>query len=1106
MPESVEFATILLTDIVGSTGHEMMLGPAQADELRDRHFGLLREAIEWAGGREVKTTGDGLMVAFRSVSAAVRCAVAMQQSIERHSRHGEQPVRIRIGLGAGETTVQDDDYFGRAPIEAARLCAKAPADGILASTTVAMLAERSQDVEFESVGEVELKGFPQPVEAMAVLWQPLPDESGRLAGDWPLPSELSGPRGMYVGRRPEREQIERARTAAASGTGRVVLLSGEPGIGKTRLAAHSAIVTHGAGFAVLWGSCSEDLAVPYEPWIGACTQAVDRLPQDVLERYVERFGGEVGRLARNLWQRVPEAPAPQPSDPETERFLLFAAVAGLLAAACAARPVCLVLDDLHSGDGQSIALLKHLARTVTQDPLLVIVTYRDSELTKDHPLTAALADMGQLDGVQRLALNGLGVTEVCELMSAAAGHDIAEEGLALASEITSQTGGNPFFVAEVLRSLVESGMLVLDEETGRWSIDSSTAIRLPQSVRDVIERRVQRIGDDVRALLVPAAVVGNSFDVGLLSELVDLGEDAILDRLETAVAAALLVESTERVGRFSFAHALINQCLYEGLGATRRAMLHHRVALALEAIGAGENEERLGELALHWRLATAPVAAHKAAEYARRAGQRTLASLAPAEAARFFADAVELSGEATSVERCQALIGLGEAQRQMGDGDYRQTLLEACRIAYELEDAQLATDAALANTSGTYSVIGEVDAARMEAIEHALQIDDPPSPARRSRLLALEALELGWDPDVRRRRALVEEALQLARSAGDPVVLSSVLRHAVLASTSADTLETRAELAKELARSSKAAQDPALEFWADVVDFNVNVERCDSAAAEMALRRMETRAHDLGQPLLSWNAAYGRAGWSLPRGHLVEAEALAEHAFQVGQQAGETNAVLIYGGQLASLRAYQGRADEVIPMLEGSLAAYPHVSGWHAGLASCYCLAGRNSDAAEIVRSAAPDRFARVFWDQGRTTALALYADAAYECGLRDEAEVLYELIEPWKDQVAWNGATMFGHMTMWLAMLASVLGWEERADSLFEAACSVQKENGLLLWLARTYTAWGETLARRGDVEEAKRMATQALELAREYGYGVFEGRAAAVVTSEVGAGTSRT
>lgn len=1095
MPASVEFATILLTDLVGSTQRAISVGPSRADELRGKHFALLRETIEWSGGREVKTTGDGLMVAFRSVSAGVRCAVTMQQVIERHSRNSAEPVHIRIGLGAGETTVQDGDYFGTAPVEAARLCQEAPPDGILVSAAVRMLADRSENVEFESAGELELKGFPQPVEAFAVSWQPLADESGRMGGDWPLPLELGTPRGTYVGRQVERAQLGYARVAAQNGSRRVVLLSGEPGIGKTRLAAHAATVAHGDGFGVLWGSCYEEWVVPYEPWIGVCTQLVEHIPQDMLDRYAERFGGEVARLAQNLAHRVPDVATPQPSDPDTERFLLFAAVAGLLQAACESRAMCLVLDDLHCADGQTIALLKHVARTLTQARLWVIVTYRESELTKDHPVTAALADLRQIDGVQRLALDGLHLEDVSALMSAAAGHELDEDGIELASEITSQTGGNPFFVGEILRSLVESRILVFDETAGRWKIGPSTALRLPQSVRDVIERRVQRLGDGVRELLVPAAVIGNSFDVELLSELVDITESVVLDRLEAAVAAALLVESTDRIGRFSFVHALINQCLYEGIGPTRRAKLHQRVALALETVGAADDEERLGELAMQWRLATAPVAAQKAADYARRAGQRALASLAPAEAARLFGDAVELSGDADSIERCEALIGRGEALRQIGDGEYRQTLLEAARIAYALGNAQLAADAALANSPGTYSVIGEVDAARLQAIEQAIELDDPSSPARRARLLALEALELGWHPDVQHRRALADEAVRLARAAGDARVLASVLRNAVLASTSSDTLALRTELATELVDAAETTQDPALEFWARVVQFNAMVEKCDSAAAEAALDRMETCAHCLGQPLLNWNAAYGRAGWSLPRVRLVAAEQLAEYAMQVGQQAGEPNAVLIYGSQIASLRAYQGRGDEVVATLEQITSAYPHVSGWDAGLASCYCLTGRHEEAAVIVERAAHNRFEHVYWDQGRTTALALYADATYECKLTREAEILYDLIEPWRDQVAWNGASMFGHGSMWMALLAAILGWDDRAEELFEFACALQEANGLLLWAARTYLGWAETLAGRGDETRAREKAARALELAHSHDYGVFVPRATAIL-----------
>jgi len=287
--ESIELATILLTDLVGSTRLATSVGPVRADELRDEHFDLLREGIEAHGGREVKNTGDGLMVAFTSASAAVR-----------------------------------------------------------------MLAGRSEEVEYESVSELELKGFPQPVEAFAVAWAPVAEAPG--AGRWPLPSLLrSVPTISYVGRERERGLLEETRVAVQFGARRLVSISGEPGIGKSRLAAHAAFAAHGDGFAVCWGACSEELAVPYEPWIEVYAQVVENAPQAVLESDVERHGGEISRLARNLSRRVPTAPAPQGSDPETERFLLFSAVAGLLADVSASTPLCVILDDLHWGDGQSVS-------------------------------------------------------------------------------------------------------------------------------------------------------------------------------------------------------------------------------------------------------------------------------------------------------------------------------------------------------------------------------------------------------------------------------------------------------------------------------------------------------------------------------------------------------------------------------------------------------------------------------------------------------------------------------------------------------------------------------------------------------------------------------
>ena len=216
----------------------------------------------------------------------------------------------------------------------------------------------------------------------------------------------------------------------------------------------------------------------------------------------------------------------------------------------------------------------------------------------------------------------------------------------------------------------------------------------------MIERRVERLGEEALEVLRLAAVIGRVFDLELLESMLEIDESQLLDHLEAAVAASLLAESDERVGQFRFAHALINQTLYEGLGATRRARMHQRVAQALEELYGEDPGEHLSELALHWRLAAVSVDKAKAADYALRAGQRALESLAPAEAVKLFADAVELIGDVDSAERCEALIGLGEAQLQTGDAAYRETLLEASRIASALADAELAARAALANNRG----------------------------------------------------------------------------------------------------------------------------------------------------------------------------------------------------------------------------------------------------------------------------------------------------------------------------------------------------------------------------------------------------------------------
>ncbi len=1099
MVETVELATILLTDLVGSTRLATSVGPVRADELREEHFGLLRDAVAACGGQEVKNTGDGLMVAFGSASAAVRCSVSIHQRLERRYRDAEQKLHVRIGIGAGESTVKDGDYFGMPSIEAARLCAQASTDGILVSGTVKMLAGRIEGVQMQSAGELELKGFPEPMAAFTVAWAPLDEETGAAASRWPLPPMLrSVPPVPYVGRVHEREVLEEARALARDGAHQLVLLCGEPGIGKTRLASYAAHQAHAEGFAVCWGSSSEELAVPYEPWIAVCSQLVAHAPKDLLDAHVRRHGGELARVARNLAERVPELPAPQLSDPETERYLLFSAVVGLIEQVSQSVPLCAVLDDLHWVDTQSLGLLKHLMRTLERGAFEVIATYRDSDLGKDHPLTAALADLRRLEGLPRIALRGLGVDDVSQIMAAVAGHELDDDGLDLAAQIASETEGNPFFVGEILLGLSESGGLVFDEASGRWTVDRSGEIALPESVREVIERRVDRLGDGAREALTLAAVIGRAFELELLSAIVDVPEAHLLDLLEAAVAASLLAESDDQVGHFRFAHALVNQTLYEGLGATRRARMHQRVAIALEHRYGADPGEHLAELALHWRLAAVSVDKAKAANYTLKAGEQALERLAPAEALKLFTDALELTNGTETLERCQALIGLGEAQRQTGDADYRETLLQAAGLASKLNDAELAATAALANSRVLQSVMGEIDEQRLAAIERGIELDDPPRPARRARLLALKAVELTWGPDFTQRRSLSDEAIVLARGAGDLRSLAEVLQRASYGLWSAETLEQRIALSDEFSSCAATLADPALQFWARDIEQNVHIEGADLARAEAALQQKQLIAAELGQPMLEWIATWTAATWEIMRGNLAAAEGLAERAFNIGQHSGDPDAVLVYGGQLAAVRFYEGRGAEVIEMLEQSVAAYPAIAAWRAALAAQLCWLHRESEARAMLEEAARDRFEHVQPGPAKLSALTSYAEAAAMTSSRGIASILCELMEPYSEQIVWNSVTGYGHTRMWLGLLCAVVGENQLADQHLSFASRFQEDNGLLLWAARGQIGWAEALAARGDAARGRELAKRALELAREHGFGAIHTRATALLETQ--------
>ena len=666
----------------GPTALSTSLSADAAEELRQTHFALLRGAIQATGGVEVKNLGDGLMVSFTSPSRAIACAVGIQQGVDNHNRRAAQPLSIRVGVSAGEVTEDDGDYFGDPVVEAARLCAAADGGRILATEVVRAMVGRHATQTFVEVGPLDLKGLPHPVDAVEVVWEP-----EVVPGTVPLPSRLLAASNDavfgFVGRAEELTEIDDALKAATTERqARTVLIAGEAGIGKTALVAQVARGAHARGVTVLLGRCTEELLVPYQPWIEVMGHLLEHRPE-LLESVSPAHRAAMTRFLPSLRDG-----AGPDFDAETERLVLFEALVRVLELSASDGSTLVVLDDMHWSDAASVQALRHVVAASSALPVVLVCTYRDTDLARGDALTALLADFHREPRVSRRRLVGLDDQELTEYVSAAAGHELDENGIGLAHALYRETGGNPFFTGELLRHLYNSDAIYLNDE-GRWVLRGELSdLELPESVRDVVGRRVERLGSDAARVLGLAAVIGREFDVDVLSEVAELAEDPLIDLLDAASAAAIVTE-TDVALRYRFTHALIQHGLYQDLGASRRQRAHLRVAQVLED---GSTVASAAELARHWVAATRPADLDTALKYVEAAGDDALRALAPEDAIRWYRQALDLierQDSADPVRQARLLVGLGTAQRHLGDPESRATLLAAGSLAQEIGDVDL---------------------------------------------------------------------------------------------------------------------------------------------------------------------------------------------------------------------------------------------------------------------------------------------------------------------------------------------------------------------------------------------------------------------------------
>ncbi len=764
--------TFLLTDIEGSTAAWEADAAAMAVALA-RHDELVEQVVTSRGGRLIKTRGEGdaTFSVFDRPSAGAAAAVELQDAIGHEPWALREPMRIRVALHTGEAELRDGDYFGRAVNRAARLRSLAAGGQILCSGATAELVIDTlpDDVVLTDLGMRQLRNLPRPehvfelrLETGAQAAPPVQPSAAPMERPG-LPAVLLGP-GPFVGRGRELDGLLSAWQSTLAGDMQAVLIAGEPGVGKTRLAGEWSRRVYEQGAVVLYGRCDEDLGAPYQPFAEALRMLVPCLGPDRLRglRGVEALLP----LVPGLTDVLPDLPTPTRADPDTERYALFDAVVALLAAVSAGAPVVLVLDDLHWAAKPTLLLLRHLLRFGEHARVQVVGTYRSTDLDRSHPLAAMLADLHRSAGFEpsnRLQLTGLDEQDVAAYV-AEAGYDDDE----LARALASVTGGNPFFLIQALHHVDESG--------GRW--DQST---LPQGVREAVSRRLSRLSPETNKALATAAVIGSRFALELVESVV--GEDQV-DAFDEACQAGIVIE--EPGGRYRFNHAIVRQSLLAELSSVRRMRLHQRIATTLEN-QPGAEDELLAELAHHYFECAWAGNAAKAVQYCRRAADQAMTRLGYEGAADLYDRALhaleEIDDELPDrddqvtellIARCEALLAAGDVGSAVGAVSQLQSAT--------VDSARLSAWATCFD--GQLSILShperldEVEAAVGAAAARLAELDDAAGEATAHTVRAGCLARLGRIGDC---EIALDNALTAARRAREHRRVNAVLANAPLA-------------------------------------------------------------------------------------------------------------------------------------------------------------------------------------------------------------------------------------------------------------------------------------------------------------------------------------
>jgi DNA-binding CsgD family transcriptional regulator/tetratricopeptide (TPR) repeat protein len=889
---------------------------------------------------------------------------------------------------------------------------------------------------------------------------------------------------LFVGRERELRDLHAALETMLARSGQIVVLTGEPGIGKTHLIEEFVTVGMPCDVCVGWGHCDEWEGTPaYWPWIQILSELISKLDANLLQSL---RGVDMSSLLRILPDFLPDLQL-SPVEPREARFELFRAATELLRQAAALRPLVLVIDDLQWADAASLELTQFVARALRDARVLLIVAYRQHEVGRDTLLADTLASLTRERGHLRLALHGLSRSEVSSYVA----HSMQTvPGQSLTDAVYDATGGNALFMREVVR-------LLLAEDT---SDRSDVSLLVPESVRDLVRQRVRGLTSDCRDQLGIASVIGREFSLTVLAGVAGRSITQVMHDIEPSVEAGLV--DVLDTGWYRFIHALVQATLYEDLSSEMRMAAHQSVGETLERL-TGESVSRDAELAHHFGKATPLGTTEKAFAYALKAADAALSRFAWDTAIthyRMALRALDFLSEQNLREQCDVLVLMGEAQTRAGEGREDAMLsgtapaaMQTFRRAIEISRTSHLPEHFARAVLGLTGPDLSVPQSRAEGVAlmreglAALPTCDSPLRARLLARLAADSTRLWSVGDLEldlestdQVHQHADEAVEMARRIGEVRTLTfTLLARQLMGEGLGHGLGSLDDTDEVLAVALETGDVRFIEraYWHK---YFVTLSAGQINVAERILTAVEQLGAHRWFPLSQHLMLTARAGRALRCGHFDDVETFLTRAESIWP----STAMGLF--QLGTLRWEQNRIGEIAAQLRHRREYLPNASLMHAYQIVLHLETGAVLDARKEFDSIATAGFADIPRGLQWLRTMTWLAAVAARLGDVDRAGAICDLLVPYAhvNVVQPKSDHAGGSVSYYLGLLATTLERWDLAESHFQYACERNQQWMNWPYLAHTQHAWADMLVRRGhenDRQHALELNQLALQSAEE-------------------------